>query len=160
CRVPLPWRASTPGFGFGPPGAGPPWLPQPAGWRQLAADQQAADPGSMLALYRAALRTRGTARNPRLADDTLAWLAAPDGVLAFSRAGGFGCVVNLGTGAVPLPPHRALLLASGPLADGLLPPDTAAWLDLSRPVPDTPAGEAAAGSGRSSTASAGRRTWR
>jgi alpha-glucosidase len=29
---------------------------------------------------------------------------------------------------VPLPAHREVLLASGPLADASLPPDTAAWL--------------------------------
>jgi alpha-glucosidase len=130
CRVPLPWQADAPGFGFGPPGGAPPWLPQPAGWQQLAADQQAADPGSMLAHYRAALRLRRAriGRQPR--GDTVAWLAAPDGVLAFSRAGGFGCVVNLGRTPTPLPPHDELLLASGPLEDGLLPPDTAVWLRL------------------------------
>ncbi len=132
CRVPLPWQANAPGFGFGPAGAQPPWLPQPPGWRQLAADQQAADAGSMLALYRAALRTRRTCRGDgRLADDALTWLAAPGGVLAFSRTGGFGCVVNLGTDPASLPPQHAVLLASGPLTDGLLPPDTAAWLELS-----------------------------
>jgi alpha-glucosidase len=130
-RVPLPWRADAPGFGFGPPEAAPPWLPQPAGWRELAADRQAADPDSMLTLYRAALRIRRASRNRWHADDTLAWLQAPDGVLAFSRADGFGCVVNLGPAPVALPPHRALLLASGPLTGRLLPPDTAAWLDLS-----------------------------
>ena len=155
CRVPLPWQAGAPGFGFGPPGAAPPWLPQPAGWRQLAADQQAADSDSMLALYQAALRVRRAASNRRPADDTLTWLDAPADVLAFSRVGGFGCVVNLGTRPAPLPPHRVLLLASGPLVDGLLPPDTAAWLDLSRPAPDTPAGGTAVGSDTRSTASAG-----
>ena len=153
CRVPLPWQAAAPGFGFGPPGAAAPWLPQPAGWRQLAADQQAADDSSMLALYRAALRIRRTRRaDGQLADDALTWLTAATDVLAFARPGGFGCFVNLGTEPTPLPPHRAVLLASGPVSDGQLPPDTAAWLDLSSPAPGTPAGGAAAGSGRSLTA--------
>ena len=49
-------------------------------------------------------------------------------MLAFDRPGGFGCVVNLAGAPVPLPPHQELLLASGPLDDGRLPPDTAAWL--------------------------------
>jgi alpha-glucosidase len=130
CRVPLPWRADAPGFGFGPPGAAPPWLPQPADWRQLAADRQAADADSMLALYQSALHTRRALRNGWRADDTLTWLDAPDRVLAFRRADGFGCLVNLDTAPVALPAHRALLLASGPLTDGQLPPDTAAWLHL------------------------------
>jgi alpha-glucosidase len=131
CRVPLPWQAGAPGFGFGPPGAAPPWLPQPPGWRQLAADRQDADPGSMLALYRAALQTRRAGLSRWRADDTLTWLDSTDGVLAFRRVDDFGCVVNLGAAPVALPAHRDLLLASGPLADGQLPPDTAAWLVLS-----------------------------
>jgi alpha-glucosidase len=124
--VPLPWQASAPGFGFGPPGGATPWLPQPEEWERLAADRQAAEPGSMLALYRAALRARAARRG--LADDTLTWLDSADGVLAFRRAGGFTCVVNLAPEPVPLPGHDALVLASGPLDGPLLPSDTAAWL--------------------------------
>ena len=127
CRVPLPWRAAAAGFGFGPPGsAAAPWLPQPADWRRLAADAQAADPESMLALYRSALRARTD--RPGLADDTLSWLDSAVGTLAFRRASGFLCMVNLAAEAVPLPPHDELVLASGPLDGPLLPPDTAAWL--------------------------------
>ena len=37
-------------------------------------------------------------------------------------------MVNLSGAAVELPAHRELLLASGPLDGGALPPDTAAWL--------------------------------
>jgi alpha-glucosidase len=126
CRVPLPWQADRPGFGFGPAGGATPWLPQPEQWRQLAADQQASDRGSMLELYRAALRIRKA--RAQLSDDGLSWQQTPPGVLAFDRPGGFGCVVNLAGAPVPLPPHQELLLASGPLDDGRLPPDTAAWL--------------------------------
>jgi alpha-glucosidase len=126
CRVPLPWQALAPGFGFGPPGSVAPWLPQPREWRRLAADAQAGDPHSMLALYRAALRAR--AGRPGLADDTLTWLDSPDGVLAFRRACGFICVVNLTAEPVLLPLHDELVLASGLLDGPLLPPDTAAWL--------------------------------
>jgi alpha-glucosidase len=128
CRVPLPWQADAPGFGFGPPGGAAPWLPQPAAWRDLAADAQDGDPGSMLELYRAALRARKT--RSQLGSDALTWLDAPDGVLAFSRPGGFGCVVNISAEPAALPPHTAVLLVSGPLADGMLPPDTSAWLQL------------------------------
>jgi alpha-glucosidase len=125
CRVPLPWRADAPGFGFGPATGALPWLPQPAPWRELAADAQHGEPGSMLELYRAALHLRKA--RVQLGDDELAWLDAADGVLAFSRPGGFSCVVNISGQAVPLPPHE-LMLASGPTENGLLPPDTAAWL--------------------------------
>ncbi|MFI7157561.1 glycoside hydrolase family 13 protein [Micromonospora chalcea] len=127
CRVPLPWQGDTPPFGFSPDGAtAAPWLPQPADWKDRTVRAQTGDPHSMLELYRAALTLRRT--EPALGDGTLAWLPAPEGVLAFAREPGFTCVVNLGDAAVPLPAHDELLLASGPLDDDRLPPDTAVWL--------------------------------
>ncbi|MGX1617274.1 glycoside hydrolase family 13 protein [Micromonospora chalcea] len=127
CRVPLPWQGDTPPFGFSPDGAAAaPWLPQPADWKDRTVRAQTGDPHSMLELYRAALALRRA--EPALGDGTLTWLPAPDGVLAFAREPGFTCLVNLGGAAVPLPAHDELLLASGPLDDDRLPPDTAVWL--------------------------------
>jgi len=135
CRVPLPWANLEPPFGFSPPAGAagpantaataPPWLPQPKEWRELTVELQAGDPESMLELYRAALRLRRA--EPALGDGTLHWLPAPAGVLAFGR-GDLSCVANLSPVPVALPAHTAVLLASGPLDDDLLPPDTAAWL--------------------------------
>ncbi|MEV0692777.1 alpha-amylase family glycosyl hydrolase [Streptomyces sp. NPDC050388] len=121
CRVPLPWTADAPHAGFG----GEPWLPQPAGWASYAADRQARDPGSMLALYREAIRLR-----PAFGDGPFTWLPTTEGVLAFTRAGGGAiCVVNLVDAPAALPAHTGLLLGSGPLdPDGRLPKDTAVWL--------------------------------
>ncbi|MEU0962952.1 glycoside hydrolase family 13 protein [Micromonospora aurantiaca] len=127
CRVPLPWQGDTPPFGFSPDGAAAaPWLPQPADWKDRTVRAQTGDPHSMLELYRAALTLRRA--EPALGDGTLTWLPAPDGVLAFAREPGFTCLVNLGDAVVPLPAHDRLLLASGPLDDDRLPPDTAVWL--------------------------------
>jgi alpha-glucosidase len=39
-------------------------------------------------------------------------------------------VVNISGQPAPLPAHEAVLLASEPLDDGKLPPDTSAWLRL------------------------------
>ncbi|MFF2729412.1 glycoside hydrolase family 13 protein [Streptomyces sp. NPDC058008] len=132
CRVPLPWSAAEPHAGFG--STAEPWLPQPETWPSYAADEQGADPGSMLTLYREALRLRrsepGFAAAPgETADGRLDWLPSAPGVLAFARTHGLICVVNLSGGAVPLPDHDEILLTSGPLdGSGLLPDDTAAWL--------------------------------
>ena len=126
CRVPLPWQAGAPGFGFGPPDGVPPWLPQPPGWRQLAADAQASDSASMLALYRTALRLRRS--GDQAGGDSLTWLDADEGVLAFRRADGLTCVVNMSAEPVPLPAQGEVLLTSGPVDQARLPPDTAAWL--------------------------------
>ena len=63
CRVPLPWEADAPSYGFGPTDAS--WLPQPAQWAELARDRQRGVEGSTLELYRAALAPAPRAR-PRL----------------------------------------------------------------------------------------------
>ena len=126
-RVPLPWSGQEPPFGFSPPDAAArPWLPQPKEWRELTVAAETGDPHSMLELYRRALRIR---RAEFVSAPPLTWLPAPGGVLAFAR-GGVACVANLSAVPAGLPPHTAVLLASGPLAGGLLPPDTSAWLRL------------------------------
>ena len=126
-RVPLPWSGQTPPFGFSPDAAtGEPWLPQPAAWRDFTAEAEAGDPTSMLELYRSALRIRHAQAG--LGDGPMTWLDAPDGVLAFSRPGGFLCFANLSAAPVALPEHEGILLSSGPLSDGLLPTDSAVWL--------------------------------
>jgi len=127
CRVPLPWSGQEPPFGFSPDGpTASPWLPQPPAWRAFTAEAQNGRPDSMLSLYREALRIRRT--EPALGDGALSWLDAPAGVLAFERGDEFACVVNLSSVDVELPAHERVLLQSGPLEDGLLPPDTAVWL--------------------------------
>ena len=127
CRVPLPWTPTGPSYGFSPPAAAAPWLPQPPSWRRLAAAVQAGDPTSTLELHRAALRLRRS--HPALGNGTLRWQDAPADVLAFARDPGFGCPVNLTDRPVPLPAGARVLLASDPVAGTALPPDTAAWLD-------------------------------
>jgi len=86
------------------------------------------DSSSTLSLYREALRLRR--RFGALGDGPLEWLSAPDSeVLAFRRPGPSTvvCVVNLGSSPVPLE-SGTVLLASGGLAEGALPGDTAVWL--------------------------------
>jgi alpha-glucosidase len=98
----------------------------PAGWGPLTVAAQEADPDSMLCLYRRALRLRRA--EPALRDGPFGWLTQPEQVLAFARGERFACVANLSPRPVRLPAHRAVLLGSGPLPDGTLPPDTAVWL--------------------------------
>jgi len=121
-RVPLPWSGTGLGAGFSPV-AVEPWLPQPAGWAELAVEGQETDPGSTLWLYRTLLAAR---RAVMTAAGPLVWLDAPADVLAFAR-GPVQCWVSFAAAPVPLPPGR-VLVASGAHPDGLLPPDTAVWL--------------------------------
>jgi alpha-glucosidase len=122
CRVPIPWRGDAPPFGFGP-GAGQPWIPQPAAWAALTVEAQEDDPDSTLSFYRAALATRRTFATT--AGDDVELLQLGEDVLAFRR-GPVTVVLNCGTTPVPLPDGE-VLLASGPV-ETTLPPDTAAWL--------------------------------
>jgi alpha-glucosidase len=127
CRVPLPWQGDTPPFGFSPSEAtASPWLPQPESWGAFSAARQARQDGSMLSLYREALQIRRG--EPALRSGTFRWLEAPDGVLAFGRGELFAFLLNLSTEPVELPPCERVLIASGSLENGLLPPDTAVWL--------------------------------
>jgi alpha-glucosidase len=131
CRVPLPWSRDGAGFGFSETASpAPPWLPQPPGWGGYSVAAQLGDPGSFLALYRAALRLRR--EHPALGRGGMRWLDQPGhpDVLCFAREPGFVLAVNLGAAPVPLPPHREILLASAPLPGSDLPPDTAAWLSV------------------------------
>ncbi|MFH9061296.1 glycoside hydrolase family 13 protein [Streptomyces coeruleorubidus] len=121
CRVPLPWTTTGPSYGFGPGGA---WLPQPPGFAAYAVEAQDGVEGSTLELYRTALKLR----RKLLDGEELTWAAdAPDGVLQFDRCEGWRCVTNLSGTTVPLPAGE-VLLASAPLEDGRLGPDTTVWL--------------------------------
>ena len=126
CRVPLPWSGSDAPFGFGPKGGKKPWLPQPEEWEHYSAQIQSGTPGSMLELYRAALRLRQG--QPGFDGETLRWLDTPEGVLAFERSPVLRCAVNFSGEPYPLPRNWGVLLTSDRVTGGLLPPDTTAWL--------------------------------
>lgn len=119
CRVPLPWEATAPAYGFNDTGAS--WLPQPDAWAGLARDVQSGDASSTLELYRSALTARAA---HRLGDGTIEWLDLGEGVLAFDN-GPVRVIANV-TGE-PVPFEGTVLAASGDL-DGTVPRDTTAWL--------------------------------
>lgn len=116
CRVPLPWAADQPGYGFAGSHsltAAPPWLPQPESFGPHAADQQDGVPGSTLELYRAALAFR---RERRLGQGTFVWAdnhAPESGVLAFHN-GDVLVLGNTGFASAPIPEGYSVALSSGP----------------------------------------------
>ncbi|MFY1687544.1 glycoside hydrolase family 13 protein [Plantactinospora sp. WMMB782] len=123
CRVPIPWEADAPSYGFGPTDAS--WLPQPAIWAEYALDRQRGVGGSTYELYRTSLRLR---RELRLGAGTVHWLTSPDDVLYF-RNGALRVLTNFGADPVELPAGAELVHASGPLdADGRVPTDVTVWL--------------------------------
>jgi alpha-glucosidase len=126
CRVPLPWTATGPSFGFG---AGPAHLPQPAWFAEHAVDVEEADPTSTLATYRRALALRRELQGP----ETLEWLEHPgDDVVRFARPGGWTSTTNFGPDPVALPSGRLVLSSGGHTAGELsglteLPGETTVW---------------------------------
>jgi alpha-glucosidase len=118
CRVPLPWRASGPGFGFS---TGPTWLPQPDWFGRYAIEDEWADPGSVLNLYSRAL----SVRRELAMTEPLSWVDIPDrsDVLAYRR-GRVTCVTVFGEEPFTAPAEwgRAVL-TSGPDGAG----ETGAW---------------------------------
>jgi alpha-glucosidase len=123
-RVPMPWEGDAAPFGFS--SRPDTWLPIPAQWSDLTVEKQLRDPDSTLSFYRNAL---GLRRSRAEFDGTdIEWLDSPVDGLLFRLAGrGLVCALNAGTRPIPLP-DGDVILASGELVDGKLPPDTAAWL--------------------------------
>jgi alpha-glucosidase len=126
-RIPFPWSGTRPPYGFCPDGTRP-WLPQPADWAELTAERQTTDPGSTLALYRAALALRRSQESLR--GKRLQWQHSPPNTLIFERPGAdpLLCAANLSDAPVPLPAGELLLVSTELAAGGSLPPDATAWL--------------------------------
>ncbi|MER7663911.1 glycoside hydrolase family 13 protein [Streptomyces sp. NPDC096193] len=122
CRVPIPWTAEGPSYGFGVGGS---WLPQPAEWGALSVASQAGDPQSTLELYRSALALRR-----QLPGGPMRWLPGPDGVLVLAR-NGLVCTLNTTASAVELPTPGRLLISSDAMEQpddtARIPADSCAW---------------------------------
>lgn len=123
CRVPLPWEGTEPPYGFSStPNT---WLPQPDDWTDFTVESQLEDVFSTLSLYRQAIELRYA--RPEFGG-ALAWYEdTPEGCLAFRRDGGLICALNATGAPVPLP-YGQPLLASLPLVDGMIAPNSAVWL--------------------------------
>ncbi len=122
CRVPIPWEADAPAYGFNDTGAS--WLPQPESWAELARDRQVGVEGSTLELYRSALALR---REHRLAEHALEWLPSGEEQVLRFRVGDVVIAANTGETPAELPSGE-VLLASGDLVGGMLPGDTTVWV--------------------------------
>ncbi|WP_306212266.1 glycoside hydrolase family 13 protein [Actinoplanes sp. RD1] len=123
CRVPIPWEADAPSYGFGPTDAS--WLPQPATWAEYALDRQRDVPGSTYELYRSALRLR---KEHGLGLGALTWVDGGDEVLAF-RNGPVLVWTNYGASPAALPAGAEVLVSSEPLdEDGRVPQDVTVWV--------------------------------
>lgn len=121
CRVPIPWLTSGPSFGFGENGS---WLPQPESWARFAVENQEGVEGSMLELYRQAIKIR---RDRLRENEEFEWLDLGDEVVAFRRSGDFICQVNFGSNPVPVL-DGDVVLSTDDFGGELLPADSAIWV--------------------------------
>jgi alpha-glucosidase len=127
CRVPLPWTAEGPAYGFST--SAETWLPQPAYFGEYAANRQDGDPVSTLSYYRKALETR---RKHALGAASLEWNDYQDDVIAFTN-GPLQVVANLSTSPIPLPSGEVVLTSVPDAVDeGQLAPDAAVWIQGQR----------------------------
>jgi alpha-glucosidase len=122
CRVPIPWEADSPAYGFNT--SGDSWLPQPADWAQYARDRQVGVAGSTLELYTLALALR---HEYNLGMGSVEWLPGfSEGVVAF-RNGDVTVIANTGSVAIELPAGE-IALSTGDVYGASLPGDTTVWL--------------------------------
>jgi len=122
CRVPIPWNADAPAYGFNDSGAS--WLPQPAEWATLARDAQSGVEGSTLELYRTLLAER---RARSLGAGSLEWIDGYGTDAVAFRNGNVTVIANTGSTPIALPGGN-VIASSGPLTGGKLPADTTVWL--------------------------------
>ena len=122
CRVPIPWEAGAPAYGFNTTGES--WLPQPQAFAELARDNQVGDPDSTLELYRSLLRFRN---QQGLGKGSLVWLDGfSSDVVAFAN-GSVSVVSN--TGEQPTArPDGEVLVATTALGDEMIPAHTTVWI--------------------------------
>lgn len=125
CRVPIPWKAKAPAYGFGPDNSAHTWLPQPDSFARYAIDVEEKDPLSTLALYRRVLKLR---QWYDLGNGEVEWLDAPHKDVLMFRNRDVIAVINMGDQTVPLPDLQILAQSQPETMDGLLPGNSAVWM--------------------------------
>ena len=125
CRVPIPWSAAEPSFGFS--AGGKSWLPQPENFANYARDIQVGKEGSTLELYKRLLKLR---KEHKLGHGSLTWQPelVPAEAMAF-RNGDILVVVNFTSDPFEIPAGELLVTTQAGLAEGgLLEVDQVAWI--------------------------------
>ncbi|ROQ39404.1 alpha-glucosidase [Frondihabitans sp. PhB188] len=122
CRVPIPWEAASPAYGFNTSGES--WLPQPDDWAPYARDSQTGKPASTLELYRLALALRAEFD---LGSGSVEWLDGYGADVVAFRNGVVTVIANTGTVPVELPIGDELL-ATVELDGPALPGDATVWV--------------------------------
>jgi alpha-glucosidase len=125
CRVPIPWEASAPAFGFSSTGES--WLPQPDHYGEYARDKQEGVAGSTLELYKSLLKLR---KSHNLGLGTFDWVEdyCSDHSLGYQN-NGILVIANFDGEPIQLPKGEVLVTSQVGL-DGVLEHDQVAWIKL------------------------------
>ncbi|KRF08643.1 alpha-amylase [Arthrobacter sp. Soil782] len=132
-RVPLPWTVTPANtFGFSSDGAAEPWLPTPADWGTRSVEANLQDENSTLHLTIEALKLRKQLTEKEILSpgDGGTWRVDDGGLLTCQRGEQFLVAVAMGDEPARLPDGQVVLTSSPLTAEGLLPPDAAAWVLL------------------------------
>ncbi len=126
CRVPIPWEANAPHFGFG---TGDTWLPQPDYFGEFAADIQDDYPDSTLNLYRRVLKLR---RELDLGSGEVEWVDLGNEAVVAIRNRGVLLVLNMSADTVEVRDVSKVIASSCDVAvaDGVatVPANCGVWL--------------------------------
>jgi alpha-glucosidase len=127
CRVPIPWEADAPAFGFNQTGKA--WLPQPALYAEYARALQRGVEGSTLELYKTCLAQR---KALELGLGDLAWDAeyCTDTTLGYVNSSVL-VIANFGKASISIPEGELLVSTQPKLAQtGKLEQHQVAWIRL------------------------------
>lgn len=126
CRVPIPWEADAPAFGFSPTGES--WLPQPDLYKSYARDLQEGVKGSTLELYKSLLAHR---KSLGLGLGDLKWVEkyCSESSLGYQN-GNVLVIANFDGAPIELPAGEVLVSTQADSSAKVLEKDQAVWIKL------------------------------
>jgi alpha-glucosidase len=126
CRVPIPWEANSPAFGFNSTGES--WLPQPDLYKSYARDLQEGVKGSTLELYKSLLANR---KSFGLGLGDLKWVEkyCTENSLGYQN-GDVLVIANFNGEPIELPAGEVLVSTQTDMAARVLEKNQAVWIKL------------------------------
>ena len=130
CRMPMPWEAKKPAFGFSATGKA--WMKPPAIYAEYAVDAEENNPNSTLKLYRQLLKLRKELKLPL---GEIQYLKETEDDVIVARNGSVCLAINFGDDAVKMPKGSIIARSLPNLKEGgMLPGGAAVWLQQNWPV--------------------------
>ena len=127
CRVPIPWKADEPAFGFNQTGES--WLPQPESYVRYARSTQEGIAGSTLELYKRLLKVR---KDFDMGNGELIWAPEHAGANSLGYTNnGILVLANFTGSAITMPPGELMATTQqNLLVEEVLEHDQVVWIKL------------------------------